>query len=404
MTSASIPPPEADMTAERMLQRARDLIPVLRERAAHTEELRTLPQETVNEFPDAGFYRILQPKRFGGYELGLRTFCDVMIEISRGCTSSGWVLCLTSAHTFHMAAFAEEGQVEMYGDDGDFRAPLIFAPQGTAVPAEGGYTLNGRWNYNSGGEHSNWVAVSALVPAEEENAPPRDLLLAFISADDYTIHDNWFTMGMRGTGSKQAVVDNVFVPERRVISQPAWAEGKVPGFGVHDNPFYQTPHLEVFCAELCSICVGLGEAAIDAFVDRIETKKTTFPPIVLLKNDAGAQRHLGLARARVDAAAAILDGIVNNQDRYTQAVIDGTIEYSRSHSLKYMLLTNEVARLVSEAVDLLFRHSGTSAMQQGQVMERLYRDLATIRTHYLMDAERHAQDWGAAFFGLQPGS
>ena len=194
------------------------MIPTLRARAEEAEQLRTLPPATFEDFSNAGFFRIMQPRRFGGYEFDLPTFCKVMTEISRGCGSSGWVLTLTSAHTFHMAAFPEEGQIEMYGDDGNFRAPLTVAPQGTAIPVEGGYTINGRWNYNSGGEYCNWLGLSAVVPAEHKGEQPKDLLMVFVRREDYEIFDNWHVMGMRGTGSKQAVLENVFVPHRRAIS------------------------------------------------------------------------------------------------------------------------------------------------------------------------------------------
>ena len=397
--NGAIAAPEAGITAEVMLERARAMIPVLRERAAEAERLRTLPEETVNDFLAAGFYRILQPARFGGYELGLRAFCEVMSLVSQGCASSGWVLCLTSAHTFHMAAAAEAGQIEMYGDDGDFRSPLILAPQGTATPVEGGYRLNGRWNYNSGGEHANWVGLSAVVPGAEDG-PPKDLLMCFIRRQEYEIFDNWHTMGMRGTGSKQAVVNEVFVPESRVISQIAWGMGKAPGFGVHENPFYQTPHMEVFCAEIASICVGVGEAAIDAFVERAETKVNPFPPHKLAMHEEGIQRRLGMARSLVDVATAARDRIISNQERYTREAVAGTLEFSARGANRMMLLVQQAARLCDEAVSCLFERSGTSATQTGSAMERIHRDLATIRTHYIMDTDRTAANWGAAYFGL----
>jgi 3-hydroxy-9,10-secoandrosta-1,3,5(10)-triene-9,17-dione monooxygenase len=235
----------------------------------------------------------------------------------------------------------------MYGDDGDFRSPLILAPQGTATPEADGYRLNGRWNYNSGGEHANWVAVSAFVPGATEGAPPEDLLLAFIRREDYEIFDNWHVMGMRGTGSKQAVVEDVFVPASRVISQPAWGAGEAPGFGVHDNPFYRT------------------------------------------------------ARARVDAAAAVLDRIVNNQAEYAEQARAGTLAYSKEETTRTMMRVQQLSRLVTEAIDVLFESSGTSATQSGQPIERIYRDLSTARTHYIMDADRSAENWGATFFGLE---
>lgn len=393
--------PEPDLTPEDIVERARNMIPILRTRAAETEQLRTLPKQTVEECVDAGFYRILQPRRFGGYQFGLRTFCDVMKHISRGCSSTGWVLTLTSAHTFHMAAFAEEGQIEMYGEDGEFRSPLIFAPQGTATPVDGGYRLSGRWNYNSGGEHANWLAVNAAVPGDSADAPPKDYVMTWIRRDDYEIFDNWHVMGMRGTGSKQAIVNDVFVPQQRVISQPLWFTGEAPGYGVHDDPFYRTPPMEVFCAEVGCICIGLGEAAIDAFYDRAMTKQNAFPPFDLLRHERSSQRRLGHARARVDAASAIHDHIINNQMQYAARAVDGTLEFSSESRRRVLMLTQQIARNVSEAVDLLFDASGTSASQSGQQMERIYRDLGTIRTHYFFDVDRSAENWGATFLGLE---
>jgi len=398
--NTAIPTRETDITREKIVERARDMIPVLRELAGETERRRTLATETVEDFRRAGFYRILQPRRFGGYQLGLRTFCDVMINISRGCASSGWVLCLTSAHTFHMAAFPEAGQVEMYGDDGEFRAPLIFAPQGTAVPVDGGYRITGRWNYNSGGEHANWLIMAAALPGDGARAPTKDLLMVIIRREDYEIFDNWHVMGMRGPGSKQAVVKDVFVPSQRAISQTAWLLGDAPGYGVHDDPFYSTPPMEVFCTELSSICVGVGEAAIDAYHERVMTKKNAYPPFELLRTERSAQRRLGHARARVDAAAAVVDRMIGQQAEYAERAAAGRFEFPSDTRRRVFMLAQQVVRNVTEAVDPLFETSGTSATQSGQQMERIYRDLATIRTHFILDADRSAENWGATFLGL----
>jgi len=394
--------PEAGVTAETLIERARELIPTLRKRAEDAEKLRTLPPETVQDFLEAGFYRALQPRRFGGYELGLPAFCEIMKNISRGCGSSGWVLCLTSAHTFHLAAFPEAGQIEVYGEDGDVRAPLIFAPQGTAVPVAGGYRLAGRWNYNSGGEHSNWVALSAVVPGDGEGVPPRDLILAFIRREDYSIFDNWHVMGMRATGSKQAGVEDVFVPERRVISQPAWLRGDAPGFGVYENAFYRTPPMQVFCCELASICVGLAEAAVDAFHERALTKVSPWPPFAKLSHERSAQRRVGRARARADAADAMLQHMIANQLDLIERAQRGAIEFGEEPARRAFMHAQQTLRLVRDCVESLFDGSGTSATQSGQSLERIYRDLTMIRTHYLMDEDRTTENWGAAFFGHAP--
>ena len=392
--------PEPDLTSDQLIERARKLIPTLRERAPEADQLRTVPAASIEDFKRAGFYRTLQPKRFGGYQFGHRTFCEVMKNIARGCPSSGWVLCLTSAHTFHMSAFPEAGQIEMYGDDGDFRAPLIFAPQGKAVPVDGGYQVSGRWDYNSGGEHANWLVVGATVPGDDPKGPPSDVRMTFLRRDDYDIFDNWHVMGMRGTGSKQAVVDNVFVPAQRTVSQPAWFKGEAPGYGVHDDPFYRTPPMEMFCSELSSICVGVGEAAIDAFVDRVMTKRSAFPPFYELRHDHNTQRILGRARAHVDAADALLDCILRTHQGYTDDAAAGKKGFSAESRRRVMMMTQQIEQNVRQAMDLLIDGSGTSAVRQGEPMERLYRDFATIRTHYIFGADRTAENWGATALGL----
>ncbi len=391
--------PESQLSREDVVARSEAMIPVLRKRAEAADQQRDLPPETIRDFLDAGFYRILQPRRFGGYEMGLRTFCDVMTNISRGCGSSGWVLCLTAAHTFHISAFPEAGQIEMYGEDGDFRAPLIFAPQGRAVPVDGGYRVTGKWNYNSGGEHANWLAVSAVVP--EEDGSPKDLALVAIRRADYEIFDNWHVTGMRATGSKQAVVEDVFVPESRFLSQAAWFAGEAPGFGVLDNPFYRTPPMEVFAAEISSICVGLAESAIDAYRERAMTKTNPFFPFGALREERSVQRRLGYARGKVDGAAAVLDAIIRRQNALAESGREGPIEFSEEAQRRAFMAVQQVGALCREAIDLLFEASGTSATQLGQPMERIARDMAMVRTHYMMNSDRTAENWGATALGLE---
>ncbi len=200
---------------------------------------------------------------------------------------------------------------------GDFRSPLIFAPQGTATPADGGYRLTGRWNYNSGGEHANWLAVNAAVPGDSPEGPPEDFLMTWIRREDYEIFDNWNVVGMRGTGPKQAIVN-----ERvRAAASNDFPTGVVcrrcAGLRCARGSVLPHPAIgSVLGAEVGCVCIGLGEAAIDAYYDRVMTKQNPFPPFDLLREERSAQRRLGYARARVDAASAIHDYIVNHQAEY----------------------------------------------------------------------------------------
>jgi 3-hydroxy-9,10-secoandrosta-1,3,5(10)-triene-9,17-dione monooxygenase len=226
--------------------------------------------------------------------------------------------------------------------------------------------------------------------------------MVFVRREDYEIFDNWHVMGMRGTGSKQAVLEDVFVPHRRAISQPAWLAADAPGYGLHDNPFYQTPPWQVFCAELASILVGLAEAAIDAFYERAMNKVSPWPPFELVRNERAAQRRIGYARAKTDGAAALLDRIVSDQLRRIERVTSGANTFIDEELRRAEMQMQQCFFQAQECVQLLFAASGSSAGQSGQLMERVFRDLNMAGTHYMLNADRTTENWGAMHFGLKP--
>jgi hypothetical protein len=208
----SIPVPEPGLTREEMVQRARDMVGVLRERQEEAERIGRLPDETSREFVEAGFYRILQPRRFGGYEFDLPTFTRVAIALARGCPASGWTYTLTAGHAHMLAAlWPEEGQIDIYGADGEVRMPGRFRP-GTATPVDGGYSVSGTWDYVSGCDSATHLAFGFMLG---DDPSAGELATDFIGVVDYAdceIIDNWDVLGLRGTGSKRVVVEDVFVP------------------------------------------------------------------------------------------------------------------------------------------------------------------------------------------------
>jgi 3-hydroxy-9,10-secoandrosta-1,3,5(10)-triene-9,17-dione monooxygenase len=196
----NISPPEPNLTPKEMLQRAEAMRPVLRERQAKCEELGRIPEETNQEFVDAGFYRILQPRLFGGYEFDVPDFIRIMSEISRGCPESGWVLALTAGHpAAFIAGYDEKVQCEVYGATGDCRAPGAARPSGVAVPVPGGYKLKGIWDYTSGCDIATHFIGGVMVIDPETKAPGS---WGFVLCDqkDVRIVRNWDMIGMQGTG------------------------------------------------------------------------------------------------------------------------------------------------------------------------------------------------------------
>src|SRR5713101_965128 len=195
-----------------LLARAEALVPVLRERAGRTEELRRLPDETLDELHRTGLFRILQPKRVGGSELPFRSIVELVAVIGRGCGSTAWVLANLAAHHWLLGMWSPEAQDEIWGQSPDnlIGSALIF-PRGRARPVDGGYRLTGRWPFSSGVDPAAWNLIGAITSDEESGlSEPRIFLLP---SSDYTIIDTWHVIGLGGTGSKDVAAEDVFVPD-----------------------------------------------------------------------------------------------------------------------------------------------------------------------------------------------
>lgn len=393
----SIAPPQSDLTPDEMLRRARAMRPVLRERQAECEALGRLPDSTNDEFVKAGFYRILQPRRFGGYEFDLPAFVSVMIEIARGCPSSGWVLALTSGHPYLLSYLSEEAQCDAYGDDGEFRAPGIFMPGAVATPRDGGYVLNGGWDYSSGCDIATHFLGNAMIPPAQPGEMPA-LLFVLIDRKDFSIVDNWDVVGMRGTGSRRVVVKDVFVPGHRVAPSPFFTPDVLPC--THANPMYRGGVSGLLMMELASVGVGIGLAAIDAYDDILRTKRVLSPISPLRFEDVTFQQHFGRASALLLTAEAALRQVAQDYMHLAQRQADGGEKFSDLENQGLLLAEQEIVRLAAEAVELLFRTGGSSAGKAGAPLQRYMRDITFMRTHLGLQHDRAGVRYAQLHFGL----
>jgi 3-hydroxy-9,10-secoandrosta-1,3,5(10)-triene-9,17-dione monooxygenase len=394
---ASIAPPEPDLTPEEMLRRAVELRPVLRERQAECEALGRLPESTNDAFVNAGFYRIIQPRRFGGYEFDMPTFVAVMTEAARGCPSSGWVLALTSGHPYLLSYMSEQAECDAYGTDGEFRAPGVVMPGAVATPRDGGVVLNGGWDYSSGCDIATHFLGSAMIPPAQPGTAPA-LLFVLIDRKDFSIVDNWDVVGMRGTGSRRVVVQDVFVPEHRVAPSPFFTSEVLPC--THANPMYRGGVLSLLMMELACVGVGIGLAAIDAYEEILRSKRVMSPISPLRFEDATFQGHFGRASALVSTAEAALKQCARNYMEYAHRQGAGGEAFSDQENRRLLLVEQQCVRLASEAVELLFRTGGSSAGKQSETLQRYMRDVTFMRTHVGLQHEMSEQNYARLHFGL----
>jgi 3-hydroxy-9,10-secoandrosta-1,3,5(10)-triene-9,17-dione monooxygenase len=400
-SSPIIPVPEPDLTAAEMLARAEAMRPVLRERRAATEAAGRLLDENNDAFTKAGFYRAIQPRRFGGYEFHLRDFIRIMSAVARGCPSSGWVLALTAGHPQMLGRFAEQTQAEIYGSDGDVRAPLRPVPGGQAEKCDGGYLVSGAWDYASGCDHATHFIGAAVVVGSD----PPHLIYASLDRSAFAIIDNWDTIGMRGTGSKRVAAERVFVPQHRTITAPGTSAEIAPGWGTHDNPFYSGGFYNLLFFEIGAVAIGIARGALDVYEEVLRTKRTDVPPFTTRGEQVHYQHHLGNATGLVDLAEA---GLLEGAERYlsqakraaeTRQQVDENDEESR----RLLLLEQQAVRLAGESVDLLFRTSGTSGAKADSALGNAMLSLAVMRTHTGLQSDRTMENVARLRLGLAPG-
>jgi len=397
----TIPVPEPDLTAAEMIARAEALRPVLRERQAATEAAGHLLDETNAAFVENGFYRTIQPRRFGGYELPLRDFVKIMTEVARGCPSSGWVLALTAGHPHMLGQFAEQAQIDVYGADGDIRVPGRPIPTAEATPSDGGVRVTGFWDYASGCDHATHFVGAAVVAGSE---PPR-LIYAIVDRSAFSIVDNWDVIGLRGTGSKRVVVDDVFVPTHRTITAPGTSDEVAPGWGTHENPLYAGSFFPLLFFELGAIAIGIARGAIDVYEEVLRTKRIDIPPGSLRAEIGEFQHHLGYAVGLVDVAeAALLEATDRYMDQARRALESGRpTDETGEQSRRLLLLEQQCVRMCGEVVDLLFRTGGTSGAKAGSVLSNSMLALSVMRTHMGLQWDRTMENVGRLRLGLPAG-
>jgi 3-hydroxy-9,10-secoandrosta-1,3,5(10)-triene-9,17-dione monooxygenase len=399
-----IAPPEPTLTPKDLIARAAAFRSALRAAAAECEAQGRVSDTINNELIRAGFYRTIQPRLFGGYEFDVPTFYRVMMEIGRGCPSTGWVLALTAGHPLVIANFPLDGQREIYGADGEMRCPAAFNPHGTAIPCPGGYRVTASWPSASGCDIGTHHLSSAII-AGADGKPTTTVIQLVLTRDQYRIVDDWHVMGMQGTGSKRIDVVDAFVPERRTIAAAGIGRGNEAAVrpGYHPNPMYRGRIGAFLIGEAASVAVGAARGALDLYEETLRTKRAYHPPYHARANEPEFQAHFGKALALVSTAEAALVRAGEDYMDYAREEAEGVALFDDEKDLRLLLIEQQSIRLASEAVELIFRTVGTSdAAKDGAPIGRIFRNMAVITTHPALQLERTALNAARLRLGLAP--
>jgi 3-hydroxy-9,10-secoandrosta-1,3,5(10)-triene-9,17-dione monooxygenase len=387
------------LSPEALVAAARALRPVLREHQAETEAANRILPDVHDACFDAGFYRVLQPRRFGGYEYGLATFARVMIELAAGCPSTGWVVAFTAGHIHVLGKYSEHVQAAAYGPEGDVRAPLVEGQiNATARPVEGGYRVTGTFDNSSGVDVStHFMGFCRVIDGETETG----LILAMFDREQYTIERNWTMLGMMGTGSHRTVVVDQYVPtDCAPYAMDVMGSTTPPAERFLDNPFYLGPSFNVLMTEIASVAIGIATGVLEEF-DAIMRKSKVPRTNTLRVNDREYHLYYGEAFAMIETAKAAL---LSAADQYEASCLRELTEpgsFNAEESWRIGVVTQQCIRMVADATTILFRSAGSTPYVPGARMNRLFRDMSTVLSHVTLSYDRWAERAARLHFGFE---
>ncbi len=381
-------------TLEETLARARDMLPRLQARAELTEQLRRLPDETHAEFLRYGFYKIMQPRAFGGLELEFGSQTLLGTELARACGSSSWVATLFACHGWILGMFSAQAQTDVWGADPDALVASSFLcehSQITRVP--GGVRLTGQWRYSSGVDHSQWMIVLASFE-DPAVAAPRAFYYLLLPRGDFRIEDTWYSTGMAGTGSNDVHMDNVFIPEHRMLEAVGLRGGPTPGSQINPGYLYRQPLFGTFSFNLVGNVIGLAQGAIDCVLEELGTRVSITGAKV--GTQQSVQLRLAAALSGVNAARAL---VMNNREEIIRDGLAGRIAALPTRA-RYRGDNGFATRLCVEAVDQLLPVLGARGLVAGHRMQRIWRDIHTVAQHIALTWDVQGGIYGAVALGL----
>jgi 3-hydroxy-9,10-secoandrosta-1,3,5(10)-triene-9,17-dione monooxygenase len=373
------------------LLRAAALLPALRERASTTEELRRIPDETVEDLTTSGLLRIANPALYGGPGLDYDAVLEVAVELGRACGSTAWCYTVWASHNWLMGFYPARAQEEYFASKPDVLCSSAFdAALGRAEPAAGGYRLSGHWDFSSGCDAATWALLAAFTPDQGPG-----LFLVPLSA--CRIVDTWFASGLKGTGSKDVVLEPTFVPGHRFLSYAAMGTGHTPGRALDDRMSYRLPVFMILPFTLASPLIGIAQGAVDAFEERLRVRAAS--------GAGGAPPGLGAQAARLAEASAEVEcaRLIMRRDladafevaaRDEQPSVESRLRYRRDHCY--------VATLCVRAVNRLFEASGGHAILESSPLQRAHRDVHAGSHHVILGWDGPAEQYGLVRSGLEP--
>ena len=383
-------PPSDRPDRRQVLEIARSLVPGIRARVDECERLRRLPDATVEELRTSGLLRVATLERFGGFGLGLDTGLEVATELGRGCSSTAWVLAQYLVHNWGASRFDAGTQAEYFADSVDVTCATAKAMlTSTVVEQDDGIVLSGRWKFSSGIDHADWLWITRVSKDSTDGA--------LVPRGDFEIADDWHTLGLKGTGSKEVVLHSAFVPRRRILSVSHQRSIAEPGSELYDeDPTHRLPgHVWGYWTGSCLI--GTARAALERFETSLVGRRSSVSGRVITESPL-TQVALAESSAEIQCAGLLFEHDMTRMRAAAeagQAVGYETVcEVGRNAAYGYRLLLTAGQRLLE--------HFGSSVIYDGNPVGRLVGDLIAGTRHAVFGWEDNAEQYGRMRWGMGP--
>jgi 3-hydroxy-9,10-secoandrosta-1,3,5(10)-triene-9,17-dione monooxygenase len=364
------------------------LQPQLRTRAAHTRELRQVPDESIQALQDAGFFLTLQPQSYGGYELDPQDFFRLHLLIAEACMSTAWAAGIIAVHAFQVALMDERAQNDVWSENIHARISSAYAPMGKVEQVDGGFRFSGRWGWSSGSDHCTWALLGGVVPGEGYRT-------FLVPRSDYVIDDTWHTMGLQGTGSKDIVVAGAFVPDYRTHKQMDGFNLNNPGIAVNKAYLYQIPWAQLFVRVVSTPAIGACKDALRLYKQMVLEKGS----MDASKHATDASTHERIAQAEniIDEMEVIM---MRNFDEMVAAAKNGSVVDMLSR-VKYRYQASLVIEKSLSVIDSLFAMAGGRSVFLGAEIQQRFLDIHTARAHVANNPVNFARNFGAMYLGAE---
>lgn len=380
-------------TAERLYESAHDMLPALRERVQETAALGQLPETTVREMQEAGFFRIMQPARYGGLEQDPEVFFRVQMILAEACMSTAWVLGVVAIHNWQLALFDDKAQQDVWGEDDATLISSSYMPVGKVQHVEGGYRLSGHWGFSSGSKHCKWAFLGGMVPPANEGEAP-DYRTFLVPLGDYEIVDNWNVSGLEGTGSHDIVVKDAFVPEHRTHRSIHGFECNSPGNAVNDHYIFRLPFGQIFVRAVSSSSIGALKGVVDSYI-AVNRDRVGLNDGNKIATDPDAQMALAEAVATVDECQTIM--LRNFDEMVDAARLGQALDIDTRIKMRY-----DAARVSSrctEAINRMFIACGAQGIFRDHPLNRAWLDINAGRTHVANNPFKFGRNLGGVMMG-----